>query len=1107
MPEIISNDPLWYKDAVIYELHVRSFYDSNADGIGDFQGLIQKLDYLQFLGVNTLWLLPFYPSPLKDDGYDIANYLDVNPSYGTLADFKQFLREAHKRDIRVITELVLNHTSNLHEWFQKSRHAKPNSKWRNYYVWSDTPERYQEARIIFKDFESSNWSWDPVANAYYWHRFYSHQPDLNYDNPDVQKAMIKIVDFWLKMGVDGLRLDAVPYLYERDGTNCENLPEGHTYLKFLRQHIDTHYKDRFLLAEANQWPEDAIAYFGNGDECQMAFHFPVMPRMYMSVKMEDRFPLVDILQQTPPIPTNCQWATFLRNHDELTLEMVTDEERDYMNRIYAQDPQMRINVGIRRRLAPLMTNDRIKIELMNGILFSLPGTPVIYYGDEIGMGDNIYLGDRNGVRTPMQWNGDRNAGFSTSNPQQLFFPVIIDPEYNYEAVNVELQKHNSLSLLWWMKRLILLRQKYKAFGRGSIEFLFPENSKILAFFRIYNEEHILVVINLSRFVQYVELDLSQYIGRIPVELFGETVFPAITKTPYFITLNPHAFFYFKLEPPQLEQANHSVNLESTPLRIKKNWDELFNLKMKDRLEKILGVYITGSRWFRSKAQKISGIKIVDEIPLMKHVPKAYIVLIEVEYKEIENEVYLLPLTAIEEEASHDIKENYPQAIIAHLEKDGGKKAVLVDALYVPTVGQCLLELCVRKKQIVTQNGYLYSEPILKYQEIFPSDYKNLPIKPVNAEQTNTSLIFDQKGILKIYRRSDAGINPDLEIGLFLTKTAQFSNTPRIIAALEYTSEKHVITLGMLQEFITNQGDAWNYTLDALRLFLDQAIVKSNNQTELKLPKNIFISEAIPDEVYQSLGAYAHAAILLGERTGDMHLALACETQDKNFKSELFTTLDQRSLYQSMTTLARKVLQGLAKTINKFDESIKKEVTLLLNNEDKIFNLAKQILSYQIKGQKIRCHGDYHLGQVLYTGKDFVIIDFEGEPARALSERRIKKSPLKDVAGMLRSFHYAKYSALLKIREQSALSQYHHAEEYALYWYQWVCHLFVKGYLSKAGAASFLPATDELRTILLKSYMLEKTIYEINYEINNRPDWIQIPCRGMLELIGVNVPRE
>jgi maltose alpha-D-glucosyltransferase / alpha-amylase len=545
-----SRDPLWYKQGVIYQAHVRSFFDSDGNGIGDFRGLTQKLDYLQDLGISTLWLLPFYPSPLKDDGYDIADYYAINPIYGTLDDFKEFLEAAHQRSLRVITELVVNHTSDQHPWFQRSRRARPGDPWRDFYVWSDTTEKYREARIIFRDFELSNWSWDPVANAYFWHRFYSHQPDLNFDHPLVHEEIQRVLDFWYDLGVDGLRLDAVPYLYEREGTNCENLPETHAYLKSLRRHVDEKYGDRMLLAEANQWPEDAVAYLGGGrgDECHMAFHFPLMPRLFMSVRMEDRTPIIDILEQTPAIPETCQWAIFLRNHDELTLEMVTEEERDYMYRVYAADVRARINLGIRRRLAPLLNNDRRRIELLNALLLSMPGTPVIYYGDEIGMGDNIYLGDRNGVRTPMHWSSDKNAGFSRANPQSLYLPIILDPDYHYEVVNVEAQQRNPSSLLWWMKLILSTRQRSRALAEGSIRFLQPDNRKIFAFVREHDGEQVLVVANLSRHPQPVSLDLSDFRGRRPVEIFGRTEFPAIGSEPYQLTLTAHAFFWFALEP-------------------------------------------------------------------------------------------------------------------------------------------------------------------------------------------------------------------------------------------------------------------------------------------------------------------------------------------------------------------------------------------------------------------------------------------------------------------------------------------------------------------------------------------------------------------------------
>jgi maltose alpha-D-glucosyltransferase / alpha-amylase len=542
-----TKNPLWYKDAIIYELHVKAFADGNNDGIGDFTGLLEKLDYLQTLGVTCLWLLPFFPSPLRDDGYDIADYRNIHPGYGTLEDFQRFLDAAHARKMQVIIELVVNHTSDQHPWFQRARRAPAGSPERAYYVWSETDGQYRDARIIFVDSERSNWAWDPEARAYYWHRFFFHQPDLNYDNPVVLRDILDIMDFWLQMGVDGFRLDAVPYLVEREGTNCENLPETHEVIKAIRQHIDDRYENRMLLAEANQLPSQVRAYFGEGDECQMAYHFPVMPRLFMGLHLEDRFPITEVMEQTPPLPETCQWALFLRNHDELTLEMVTEEERDYMYLAYSADPQTRLNIGIRRRLAPLLGNSRRRVELMTGLLFSFPGTPVIYYGDEIGMGDNVYLGDRSGVRTPMQWTGDRNAGFSRVNPARLYSPVVMDAVYGYQAVNVEAQESDPSSLLHWMRNMIALRKLFRVFGRGSIEFIKPSNRKVLVYLRAYQEDKILCAANLSRFVQPIELDLSALEGYTPVEMLGYTEFPRIDRRPYFLTLGPYDFYWFELQ--------------------------------------------------------------------------------------------------------------------------------------------------------------------------------------------------------------------------------------------------------------------------------------------------------------------------------------------------------------------------------------------------------------------------------------------------------------------------------------------------------------------------------------------------------------------------------
>jgi maltose alpha-D-glucosyltransferase / alpha-amylase len=561
---MLSADPLWYKDAVFYEIHVKAFADGNGDGIGDFQGLIGKLDYLQWLGVDCIWLLPFYPSPLKDDGYDVADFLRVAAQYGTTDDVRRLLDEAHRRGIRVIVDLVLNHTSDQHPWFQDARSSPQGAQWRDFYVWSDDPDRYSEARIIFKDFEVSNWTWDREAHAYYWHRFYHNQPDLNFENPAVRKATLQAMEFWLDLGVDGLRLDAVPYLFEREGTNCENLPETHTFLKELRAHVDARYENRMLLAEANQWPEDAVAYFGDDDECHMAFHFPIMPRLFMALHMEDRFPVVDILEQTPAIPEHSQWALFLRNHDELTLEMVTDEERDYMYRVYADDRKARINLGIRRRLAPLLRNDRRRIELMNGLLFSLPGTPVLYYGDEIGMGDNIQLeGPSTAYARPCSGRSDRNAGFSTCDPSLLYLPVVADSVYGYQSINVETQKEMPHSILHWMKRMIAVRKRYPAFGRGTMTFLRPANERVLVYLRRHEGVMLLLVHNLAGTAQSVELDLREFAGSTPVELLGESSFPVIAERAYVLTLAPYGYYWLNLVP---ERAGSELyGIEQTAL--------------------------------------------------------------------------------------------------------------------------------------------------------------------------------------------------------------------------------------------------------------------------------------------------------------------------------------------------------------------------------------------------------------------------------------------------------------------------------------------------------------------------------------------------------------
>jgi maltose alpha-D-glucosyltransferase/alpha-amylase len=1080
---------LWYKDAIIYQTHVKAFFDTNADGIGDFQGLTRKLDYLPDLGINILWLLPFYPSPLRDDGYDIANYTAIHPSYGTLADFKAFLREAHGRGLRVVTELVINHTSDQHPWFQKSRRAKPGSPWRDYYVWSDTPEKYRDARIIFKDFETSNWAWDPVAHAYYWHRFYSHQPDLNFDNPAVHEALFKVLEFWIDLGVDAFRLDAIPYLYEREGTTCENLPETHVFLKKLRARLDALHPGKMLLAEANQWPEDSRPYFGDGDECHMAFNFPVMPRMYMALAQEDRFPIVDIMAQTPPIPENCQWALFLRNHDELTLEMVTDEDRDYMWRTYAADRQARINLGIRRRLAPLLQNNRARIHLMNGLLFSFPGTPIVYYGDEIGMGDNIYLGDRNGVRTPMQWSSDRNAGFSRANPQQLYLPAIIDPQYHYEQVNVEVQQSNPYSLLWWMKRLIATRRRFHAFGRGTMEFLYPENRKILAFVRRFEEETILVVANLSRLVQTFELDLSQFHGMVPVELSGGTRFPEITERPYFLNLSPFAFYWFALERVRSEVA---LGAEELPLIHAKSWGELFAERNRELLSAAILRYIRSRRWFAAKARTVNTVRIQETVPISREAGS--VVILEIEYADGEPERYLLPLAMAQARRADEPERT--TTLIARL-RDG---CLLYEPIADERFGNALLDIIGRRKRLKGRGGLLNGAPTREFREL--RNGGALHAQVLKVEQSNTAIVFGEKLFLKLFRRLEPGINTDLEMGLFLNEETTFRNTPRIAGSIDYANGSEPTTVAILQSYTANSGDAWRFTLDVINRFFervvsDPAAVESLTKATPSEPL-LTLAEKPPSNVAQELIAgYLADAELLGRRTAQMHLALASREDIAAFKPEPFTPHYQRSIYQSIRSLTVQTLQLLRRRAKQIPEA-----ELLLGREDEIHQRLRKLIDVRIGGSRIRIHGDYHLGQVLFTGNDFVIIDFEGEPARPLSERRIKRGALRDVAGMLRSFQYAPYAVVYGQSEGSVIrsEDVGALEAGSRFWQRWVSAAFLRAYLSDSVTATHLPSDRNELRVLLDAYLLEKAFYEIGYELNNRPDWVRIPLRGALDLL-------
>ena len=1141
---LAAHDPLWFKDAVIYQLHVRAFCDANGDGIGDFEGLTEKLDYIKDLGVTAIWLLPFFLSPLRDDGYDIADYTRINPAYGTLRDFKTFLREARDRDLRVITELVMNHTSDQHEWFQKSRRAKPGDKWRDFYVWSDTDERYRETRVIFQDFERSNWTWDPVANAFFWHRFYHHQPDLNFDNPAVHEAMFDVIDFWLDMGVDAVRLDAVPYLYEREGTNCENLPETHDFLKKLRRHVEEKYDDKMLLAEANQWPEDAAAYFGKGDECQMNFHFPLMPRLFLAVEREDRFPIIDILEQTPQIPDNCQWGIFLRNHDELTLEMVTDEERYYMYHAYADDPQARINLGIRRRLSPLLRDNRRKMELMNALLMSLPGTPIIYYGDEIRMGDNIFLGDRNGVRTPMQWNDDRNAGFSRANPQRLYLPVVIDAPFHYASRNVDVEQSRPHSMLWWMRRVISLRRQHAAFGRGTIEFLAPENAKVLAYLRQFEGETLLIVANLSRYSQCAELDLSRFRGQTPVELFGQTRFPAIGELPYFLTLGPHSFYWFRLEWSGEQAEPLTVDLKTCS--ISKRWDALFEGKPLVRFEAALPAFLRRHRWFAGKARPIQRTKLVDVLTVhdvpeittkMKRAAQTpaggmaatRMLIVRVEYVEGDPETYLLPVLFAQGEQEKNILGDRPGAgIMSIARSDDGEGATLCDTTHEVEFWLLLYDAIARGRTISGRHGTVEPHRTHAFSRLEqgpqapqagtdgkpPPKARAARSTPVvldvsvhGGEQSNTSAVIGSRMIFKLYRKIGEGENPDLEIGRYLTEKTRLTCVPQVTGALEYHDQAGGrFTLAVLHEYVASQGDAWVYTLDELGRYLERIESELSSLPPADaLPNGALLLELAdqvpPTSAQDAIGPYLHSAELLGKRTAELHLALAAG-ESESFAPEPFTKLYQRGLYQSMRAHARKTLGLLGKRLKTLPDTTAELANRLLQKEKALVDRYRDLADSRVTAQRTRCHGDFHLGQVLFTGKDFVIIDFEGEPDRPIGERRIKRSPLRDVAGMIRSFHYASHAAIRSLHHK-ALYPSVNGDGIAPWlnvWYVWSAASYLKGYLAEASGGNVLPSDPKELEMLLNVYLLEKAVYELGYELNNRPDWVRIPLEGILHLL-------
>jgi maltose alpha-D-glucosyltransferase/alpha-amylase len=1094
---ISTGGALWYKDAIIYELHVKAYFDANNDGLGDFPGLGEKLDYIHDLGVNTIWLLPFYPSPMKDDGYDVSDYRNIAPAYGTRQDFRHFVREAQRRDLRVITELVVNHTSDQHPWFQAARRAPRGSSKRNWYVWSDDPQKYAGTRIIFTDTERSNWTWDEVAQSFYWHRFFSHQPDLNFDNPNVLKAVFKTMRFWLDMGVDGFRLDAVPYLCEREGTNNENLPETHAVIKELRALVDRHYGDRLLLAEANQWPEDVREYFGDGDECHMAYHFPLMPRMYMAIAQEDRHPISEIMVQTPDIPENCQWAIFLRNHDELTLEMVTNKERDYLYQMYAADPRARLNLGIRRRLAPLLDNDFDKIKLMNSLLLSMPGSPIIYYGDEIGMGDNVYLGDRDGVRTPMQWRPDRNAGFSIADPQRLYLPPIMDPVYGYQAVNVEAQTREASSLLNWMRRLVATRRTQQAFGRGTLTFLRPQNRKILAYLREYGTDVVLCVANLARSAQPVALDLSKYQGLVPVELMGRAAFPPIGDQPYTITLAGHGFMWFQLSKGEEVAGWHEERAprEELPLLVFfDGWQSLFRdrvvpwrialaEKVRTQLERdVLPDFIAAQRWYAAKGEALRRVELVDHAVWGGKQQDWLLMLARAQPEAGEAQTYLLPLALVWED--DDERARALQGALFARVRQQARIGGLADAFADEIFCQALVGAIGEGGEVRCAHGSVHFQRTSAFADLAGQGYRQLPAHSIGAS-SNTIVNMGDRLLLKAYRRLQPGISPEVEIGRFLTEVAHFEHSVPIAGNVEYVADDGTRTiLLLLQGYISNQGDAWGYTLNYVEQFLDQHRTGT-------------AAAGAPADVH---GGYLALIRTLGQRTAELHAAFATPSGDPAFEPEPIDERDVAAWVRNARAIAEDALDRLERRRGTLDAAVGADAAQVLAQRSEILKRIESHGSARPpRAAKTRLHGDYHLGQVLLVHDDFVIADFEGEPMRSLAERRRKHSVMRDVAGMLRSFNYARYQALAHaiVERPDALASLATPAEA---WEEVTCATFLNSYRDTAQRHGLFEAWEQMRG-LIDLFTLEKVLYELAYEVEHRPDWLRVPLAGIRDLLA------
>jgi maltose alpha-D-glucosyltransferase / alpha-amylase len=1103
----LDADPDWQRDAVFYEVPVKSFFDTDGDGVGDFPGLTRKLDYLQELGVTCVWLLPFYPSPGRDDGYDVSDYRAVHPAYGSVEDFRAFVAEAHRRGLRVAAEMVINHTSDRHPWFRAARAAPPGSPVRDFYLWSDD-HPFPHASVLYGDVKQSNWTWDEEARAFYFHRFYDHQPDLNYDHPAVRDEVRKVLRFWLEMGVDGLCLNGAAYLFKRETTTCEHLPETHAFLKELRREIDAAYPGRMIQAGVSAWPADAAGYFGDGDECHMAPHLALVQRLFLALRQEDRHPVADILRQTPAPPDGCQWVVLLRNHDELTLTLATDEERDYMYREYAADPRTLLHGGILRRLAPLADNSRRRIELLFGLLLSLPGAPVIYYGDEIGMGDNPYLGGRNAVRTPMQWSADRNAGFSTADFARLYAPPVMDPLYGYAAVNVEAQRRDPSSLFHWLRRLIAVRKRTPALARGGLELLEPANRKVLAFVRRLGDEIILVAANLSRTAQPVELDLSTFDGLIPVEWTGRAPFPRVGPRPYLLTLGPHEFYWLGLrktaeEVVSLRAAPQVEEVEAVPaVDVPGDWETVLTGPAGEALERsVLPGYLRSQRWFGGKARRVESVRLADWGDLPAGPARAFWALFDVQFASGGRNLYFLPLGVTAGPDAGRMMETMRPWVLATLHGPAGE-AVLHDALADDAACTALLDAIGGGKEFLTNEGRIIVEPTAAFARLRGDAGRPLPVVRGPATSSNSLIFYGRRLLLKLFRRPEAGVNPDFEVGRFLTEESPFGRTPAVAGGLEYhPADAAPRTLAILQALVPNQGDGWRHVIDELARYYDRASGRMYGpdpvQPDPRPPVELAAS-APPPEALEIIGGYLHTAAVLGRRTAEMHLALARDPRDPAFAPEPLTDADLADLRGEIVAQARQALAALLDNLQRLPDPVRRDAAPLLNDAELPERVGRMVPGH-VEAAKIRCHGDYHLGQVLWAENDFVILDFEGEPARTVEQRRAKQSPLKDVAGMLRSLSYAAYAALFA-RSERDRETFSRLEPWARAWVYWTSAAFLRAYASVAGSAAFVLADPVQRASLLDLFLIEKALYELRYELNTRPEWVRIPLRGLEDLL-------